>query len=111
MTVEDVAERAFAGSLRVRLSGPPQIGSIGYGMHPAFCGRGYTTRALRLLVAWAFEVARLARLELGAKRDNIASQKAALAAGFEYDGVLAGRLRTPDGSFEDEVRFALTQPG
>jgi RimJ/RimL family protein N-acetyltransferase len=79
-------------------------------VHPAFRGRGYTARALRLLVPWAFGPGGFARLELGAKTENVASQRAAVAAGFEPDGVRAGRLRNPDGSYSDEVRFALINP-
>jgi RimJ/RimL family protein N-acetyltransferase len=94
----------------VRHAGPPQIGGIGYVVHPEFRGRSYTTRALRLLVPWAFDLAGFARLELGAKTGNVASQRAAAAAGFEPDGVRRGRLRNPDGSFDDEVRFALLRP-
>ena len=45
------------------------------------------------------------RLELGAKADNVASQRAALSGGFQPDGVRAERLRNPDGTFSDEVRF------
>lgn len=110
MTIVDVATEAPAGSMQVRLSGPPNVGGIGYGVHPAFRGRGYTTRALRLFIAWAFGAGGFTRLELGAKVANVASQKAALHAGFEPDGVRAARLRNPDGSFSDETRFALTNP-
>jgi RimJ/RimL family protein N-acetyltransferase len=110
LAVVDVASGRFAGSLRLRQAGPPQVGGLGYVVHPDFRGRGYTTRALRLLVPWAFEVAGFARLELGAKVGNVASQRAALNAGFQPDGVRAARMRNPDGTFGDEARFALVNP-
>jgi RimJ/RimL family protein N-acetyltransferase len=106
----EVATDRVAGSLMVRLPGPPDVGGLGYAVHPDFRGRGYTTRALRLLVPWAFDVAGFARLELGAKTSNVASLRAAERAGFLPDGVLRARLRNPDGSFADEARFALVNP-
>jgi RimJ/RimL family protein N-acetyltransferase len=106
----DVESGLLAGSITLRNPGPPQIAGIGYGVHPTFRGRGYTTRALRLLVAWAFDVCDLARLELGAKVGNDASMRAAERAGFSPDGVRARRLRNPDGTFSDEVRYALINP-
>jgi RimJ/RimL family protein N-acetyltransferase len=110
LSMVDVASGRVAGALTLRKAGPPQIGGIGYVVHPDFRGRGLTSRALRLLVPWAFEVADFARLELGAKVDNLPSQRAALAAGFDPDGVRRTRLRNPDGSFSDEARFALINP-
>lgn len=110
MAMVDLATGRLAGSLTLRQAGPPQIGGIGYVVHPFFRGRGYTARALRLLVPWAFGPGNFARLELGAKTTNVASQRAALAAGFETDGVRRGRLRNVDGTFADEVRFALLNP-
>lgn len=110
VTIVDVATGAFAGSLRLRKAGPPRIGGLGYAVHPAFRGRRYTARALRLLATWAFGPGGFARLELGAKTANVASQRAALAAGFAPDGVLRARLRNPDGTFSDEARFALVNP-
>jgi RimJ/RimL family protein N-acetyltransferase len=106
----DLATGRFAGTLRIRTNGPPQIGGIGYAVHPDFRGRGYTARALRLVADWAFGPAGFARLELGAKVSNVASQRAALAAGFTPDGTMLARLRNPDGTFSDEVRFALVHP-
>jgi RimJ/RimL family protein N-acetyltransferase len=106
----DVASGRLAGSVRVRLPGPPQVGLVGYVVHPAFRGRGYATRALRLLVPWAFETAGFARLELGAKVSNAASLQAAAAAGFTPDGIRRRRLRNPDGTFSDEQRYELLNP-
>jgi RimJ/RimL family protein N-acetyltransferase len=102
----DRASGRFAGSLHLRRSGPPGVGDIGFVVHPAFRGRGYATRALRLVSAWCFEHGGFARLELGAKADNVASQRTAAAAGFRLEGVAAQRLRNADGSLCDELRFA-----
>lgn len=108
--IVDIATGVFAGSVTVRQAGPPDIGGIGYVVHPDFRGRGYTARALRLLVPWAFGTAGFARLELGAKTSNVASQRAAIAAGFEPDGIRRGRLRNVAGGYENEARFCLLNP-
>jgi RimJ/RimL family protein N-acetyltransferase len=110
LAIVDVASGRLAGRLTLRLAGPPQVGGIGYVVHPAFRGRGYTARGLRLLVPWAFREAGFVRLELGAKVGNIASQRAATAAGFAPDGVATTRLRNPDGTFSGEMRYALISP-
>ncbi len=106
----DARSRAFAGNLDVRTFGPPGVGLIGYTMHPSWRGRGYTARALRLVTPWLFEHAGFGRLELGAKIDNVASQKSAAAGGYLDDGIELGRLRNPDGSYSDEARFYLLSP-
>jgi RimJ/RimL family protein N-acetyltransferase len=110
MSILDVATGAFAGSIQLRHAGPPKVAGIGYSVHPTYRGRGYTSRALRLLSTWAFEQGGYARLELGAKARNVASQCAAVSGGFEPDGVRAARLKDADGSYSDEVRFALVSP-
>jgi RimJ/RimL family protein N-acetyltransferase len=105
MTIVDGATGLPAGFITVRQAGPPGVGGIGYSVLPAFRGRGYTARALRLVRVWALTEGGLHRLELGAKADNVASQRAARSGGFRPDGVRAERLRNPDGSYSDEVRF------
>ncbi|HEX8092674.1 GNAT family N-acetyltransferase [Jatrophihabitans sp.] len=106
----DAATGAGAGILTLRRFGPPGVVAIGYGVLPEFRGRGFTARALALLAGWAFRRTQIVRLELGCKAGNVASARAALAAGFVQEGRRAGRLRNPDGSYSDELVFGLVRP-
>ena len=108
--IVDLASGRVAGGLQLRKAGPPQVGGIGYVVHPHFRGRRYTSRALRLLARWAFDVADFARLELGAKVGNVASWRAAASAGWAEDGIRQTRLRNADGTFGDERRYVLLNP-
>ena len=108
--IVDLASGRVAGGLQLRKAGPPQIGGVGYVVHPEFRGHGYTSRALRLLAGWAFDVADFARLELGAKVGNVASWRAAASAGWAEDGLRQARLRNADGTFSDERRYVLLNP-
>ncbi|MEH0827654.1 MULTISPECIES: GNAT family N-acetyltransferase [unclassified Micromonospora] len=59
---------------------------IGYWVAPWARGRGVATAATRALAGQAF-AAGVARLELLTDRENAASQRVALAAGFRHEGV------------------------
>jgi RimJ/RimL family protein N-acetyltransferase len=100
-----------AGTMTLRRSGPPDVVGLGYGILPGFRGRGYTTRSLNLLAAWAFGSTPIQRLELGCKVENVASALAAERAGFTREGVFAGRLANPAGGYSDEIRFARVRGG
>ena len=106
-TIVDVTTGSFAGSIHVRRAGPRDVAELGYAVHPAFRRRGVATRAIGLASSWALGEGGFARVELGAKRHNVASLHAARAAGFTEEGVARARLRNPDGSHSDEVRYAL----
>jgi RimJ/RimL family protein N-acetyltransferase len=110
LAVIDTETGRFAGSVQLRQGGPPQIANIGYSVQAAFRGRGYTTRALRLLIHWVFTATDITRLELGAKSANMASRRAAERAGFTQESVGRSRLRNPDGTFSDEIGYALLRP-
>lgn len=105
IAIVDEQSDEVAGFVDLRRPGPPGVALVGYGVRPAFRGRGLTSRALRLLREWAFTDGGLHCLELGAKVDNIASRKAAEGGGFISERVAYSRLRNPDGTFSDEARF------
>ena len=110
--VVDAASGEYAGSLGLRVTAPAmRVAEVGYGIRPAWRGRGYTVRALRLVAGWAFSTAGLSRLELGTAVDNVASQRVAERSGFRREGLARLRLPTADGGRADEVRYGLTSPG
>jgi RimJ/RimL family protein N-acetyltransferase len=61
---------------------------LSYWTFPAFRGRGFATRAVRLVTAWAFAQLHVARVELLIEPDNDASLAVARRAGFTREGVL-----------------------
>jgi len=110
--VVETASQEYVGSVGLRMTMPAfGVAELGYGMRARWRRRGYMTRALALVTAWAFQRAGLVRLELGTAADNLASQRTAERAGFVREGVARLRLPTVDGGRVDEVRYGLTKAG
>jgi RimJ/RimL family protein N-acetyltransferase len=108
--VVETASSEFVGSVGLRLTLPEfGVAELGYGTRAQWRQRGYMTRALALVCAWAFDQAGLARLELGTSVENVASQRTAERAGFVREGIATLRLPTPDGGRVDEVRYGLSR--
>jgi RimJ/RimL family protein N-acetyltransferase len=63
------------------------VGEVGYWARREARGRGVTTRALRLVTAWALTQAGCERLVLRADVDNVPSQRVAERAGFVREGI------------------------
>jgi RimJ/RimL family protein N-acetyltransferase len=61
---------------------------VGYWLAPEARGRGVATCALRLLARWALGPLGLARLDLFAEEENVASVRVAERAGFVREGLL-----------------------
>jgi RimJ/RimL family protein N-acetyltransferase len=80
-------------------------GEIGYWVGPWARGRGVATAAVRTLTAYAFRTG-TARLELLTHWENTASQRVALAAGYQHEGVRRGALPSRDGRPDDLLAFA-----
>jgi RimJ/RimL family protein N-acetyltransferase len=108
LIIEDAATGAPAGDIGLFYQEPATgQAMIGYSVLPAWRGRGYATRAARLVARWAFDQPGLARLIAGTKPDNAGSQRVLERAGFRREGYLRGRLPLPDGGRLDDVAYGL----
>ena len=81
-------------------------GEVGYWLLREARGRGAATRAVRLVVGYAFGRLGLERLELFTLPGNEASERVAERAGFVREGVLRSYRRAPGGRV-DVTAFSL----
>ncbi|MDG4808025.1 GNAT family N-acetyltransferase [Micromonospora sp. WMMD1120] len=81
--------------------------SVGYALLPEWRGRGYATRAVRLLAGWAFGATGIARVTAGTVPDNVASHRVLERVGFHSEGLQRGRLPGLAGARLDDLTFAL----
>ncbi|MEV4748517.1 GNAT family N-acetyltransferase [Streptosporangium sp. NPDC049248] len=104
--IADAATGAFAGEIQLSNVIPPLGQAMtGYSLLPAFRGRGFTTRAVNLLVDWTFEHTSLSRVIAGTSPANIASQRVLERAGFTREALLHGLLPGPDGTRLDDLQW------
>ena len=83
--------------------------SVAYWLAPEARGRGVATRAVKLLVRWAFETFDgLVRIELWSLVGNDASDAVARRAGFLEEGILRARLPSR-GTYRDVRCFSLVR--
>ncbi|MCW3049134.1 MAG: family N-acetyltransferase [Solirubrobacterales bacterium] len=96
---------------RVALSnvvrGAWQNANLGYWIDAASCGRGHATTAVGLILQFAFEQARLHRVQPAVIPRNIASICVVQKAGFRLEG-RAERYLQIGGVWEDHDIFAVT---
>ena len=96
------------GSMALGFKEDRSVAEAGYWLAAEHRGRGVTTRALRLVAAWAFRECGIERLELRADVENVASQRVAQKAGFTREGVLRAQRYNPRlGRRVDLVMFSL----
>jgi RimJ/RimL family protein N-acetyltransferase len=105
--IADAASGALVGAIAIhRRPDEPGKAAVGYWLAAESRGRGRATRAVRLVVRWAFDVEpNLVRMELLTLVDNQASGRVALRAGFAREGVLR-RYLPFRGGLVDAVMFA-----
>ncbi|MFB4280012.1 MULTISPECIES: GNAT family N-acetyltransferase [unclassified Nonomuraea] len=106
LAVRDAASGAFAGHLQL-MQVVPALGQamIGYSLVPEFRGKGFMTRAVGLLVEWAFANTGLHRIVAGTDVDNTASHAVLERSGFEREGVHRELFPRPDGTRADDVQW------
>ena len=81
--------------------------SVAYWLAPEARGRGYVTRAVRLVTRWGFDTFEsLNRIELWSIVGNEASDAVARRAGFTEEGVLRSRFPAR-GEYKDVRCFSL----
>jgi len=101
--VEAAGDGAILGGIGLRDLGDG-VGQLGYWVAAGARRRGVASDALRLLAGWALEEAGMGRVQVLASVGNRSSQRTALRAGFEREGVLRGYLGYR-GHREDAVIF------
>lgn len=110
-TIRDAQTDAFTGTIGMfHPESATGQAMIGYSQSPQWRGRGYVTRAVNLLVDWAFREVGLVRVIAGVAPDNAASHAVLARAGFEREGYQRARLPGPDGTRVDDVQWARIRP-
>ncbi len=100
---DELVGRVTLGGIRW---GAERGGSIGYWIAESFAGRGITTRAVRLLIAYGFEQG-LHRIEIAVRPENAASLALVAKLGFREEGLRHAYLYI-DGDWRDHRVFART---
>jgi [ribosomal protein S5]-alanine N-acetyltransferase len=84
-----------------------QNANLGYYVGQEFNGRGFGTEAVKLAVRYAFESARLHRVQAAVMSGNVASRRVLEKAGFRLEGLARNYLKIND-RWEDHHIYAAT---
>lgn len=86
------------GEVTLMLRDPDGQIEIGYAIGALYRGRGLSTRAVRLLIALAYDALDADRIILRIEPDNAASSAVARSAGFRLAAESPVQVKEPDGS-------------
>jgi len=107
-TIADAATDRYVGSIGIHLGPSPRRHAVGYMVSPQARRHGFATRALRLIVRWAFEQLDVERLALWTLPGNLASQAVADKAGFRFEGLARNWEVDRDERPIDAVMYSMT---
>ena len=106
--IVEVTTGRVVGSIGGRLEPEQGVAEVGYWVRADARGRGYAERALRLISAWLLEDVGLARVQLRADAENLASRRVAERAGYVEEGTLrSARSNARLGRRRDFVMYSL----
>jgi RimJ/RimL family protein N-acetyltransferase len=88
MVVRDDERLGFVAWRKVATSRTSFYWNIGINLMPEARGRGYGTRAQRLLVCYLFAHTSVARIDADTEVENVAERRALEKAGFTQEGVI-----------------------
>ncbi|MEU7838771.1 GNAT family N-acetyltransferase [Nonomuraea sp. NPDC049129] len=111
LAIKDAVSGRFAGHVQL-VQVVPLIGQgmIGYSLRSEFRGRGFMTRAVRLLVDWAFANTQLHRIVAGTEVGNKASQRVLERSGFVQESTQRELFPREDGTRSDELEWLRLRP-
>ena len=96
------------GSIGLHLGPNPRRHAIGYWVAADSRGRGYATRAVRLITSWGFQQLHIERLALWTLPGNVASQLVAERAGFRFEALARNWEEDRDDRPIDAIMYAMT---
>ncbi|HZA39598.1 MAG TPA: GNAT family protein [Actinomycetota bacterium] len=107
--VFDTASDDLVGRLALSniVRGAWQNATMGYFVGEEYNGRGHCTNAVALALEFAFETARLHRVQAATMLNNAASARVLEKNGFSFEGVARRYLRI-NGNWEDHNVYSLT---
>ena len=80
--------------------------NIGIGLLERARGRGYGTRAQRLIAEYLFAHTQVNRIQAGTEVSNVAEQRSLEKAGFTREGILRG-VSFREGRWHDGVLYSV----
>lgn len=72
------------------------LAEIGFALHPWARGRGWASRAVRLVTEWAFAHTEITEISWKSQVGNTGSLRVAQACGFTFYGTVPGGMRHRD---------------
>jgi len=88
--------------------GVAETGTLGYWIGQPFAGEGLATDAVRAICGFAFDTAKLHRVEAACVPTNLASRRVLEKAGFEHEGQARAYLKI-NGDWADHLLFGLVR--